>query len=227
MPPKKRMYKRRRPYRRNWLKKRFKKNRVSTRTGHLSIQQKVLSTTTSFAAGNYPTGIIEKYSFTAAATPQWNTLSTLFDQYRINGIKMTFLPTTNSPNSTTVNPSATFATSVDLDGDNNITTFDELLQCSNCRTSAWSAQGGLTPYKSVYFKPRTTDIIGKTFDATGQPTTFSNALGDRKQWIDVSDRGQTPHYGLNVGWYFGDATVLFEQNLNIVITYYIQFRKVR
>ena len=205
----------------------YKKNKTTTRTGHLSLQQKVLSTGTVFDAGAYPTGIINKYDFTASAVPQWNTLSALFDQYRINAIKMTFLPTTNSPNSTTVNPSATFATSVDLDGDQNITTFDELLQCSNTKTSAWSAQGGLTPYKSVYFRPRIADVIAKSFDATGQPSSFSQALGSRSQWLDVSDRGQTPHYGLNVGWYFGNETVLLQQNLNIVITYYLQFRKVR
>lgn len=223
--PKKRMRKNRR--RGGWLKRRYKKNRVSKRTGHLSVQQKVLSTGTVFEAGAYPTGIIKKYAFQAADLPQWDTFAALFDQYRINAVKITFLPTTNSPNSTTVNPSATFATSIDLDDDNSITTFDELLQCSNCKTSPWSAQGGLTPYKSVYLKPRHQSILGKTFDAAGQPTTFSTALGNRKAWLDVSDRGTTPHFGLNVGWYFGAQTVLLQQDLNIVATYYLQFRKVR
>ena len=220
---KKRMYKKRRL---NWLKrKRYKKNKTSIRTGHLSVQQKVFDQSLSIQAGNYPNGVIYSMDFKAADCPQFPTLSTLFDQYRINAVKVTMLPTTNQP--AVSNPAATFASSIDLDGGTAPATFDELLQCSNARTSPWSAAGGLTPYKSVYCKPRFGNAVITEVNAQGQPAQFTIGLGNRKQWLDISDRGNTVHHGINFGWYFGQATVSNEQSINMIITYYLQFRKVR
>ncbi len=210
-----------------WLKKKhFKKTKVSTRTGHLSVQQKVFDQSLTIDAGNYPNGIIYSMEFKGSDVEQFPTFATLFDQYRINAVKVTMLPTTNQPSVS--NPAATFASSVDLDGGTPPATFDELLQCSNARTSPWSAAGGLTPYKSVYCKPRFGNAVITDIDAaTGQPTQFTIGLGSRKQWLDISDRGNTVHHGINFGWYFGQATVSNTQNINMVITYYLQFRKVR
>ena len=199
---------------------------TSVRTGHLSVQQKVLDTSFELPGGPSPTGIIKKYSFKASDITQFSTMSQLFDQYRINGVKLTFLPTTYS--SPTQNQSGTFASSIDLDGDNVITTFPQLLQCSNTHCSPWSGTGGLTPYKSIYLRPRAHDALITELDATGQPSAFSAGLANRKQWLDISDRGETTHYGLNVGWYFGASGLLNEpQELQVIITYYVQFRKVR
>lgn len=200
---------------------------TSVRTGFLSVQQKVLDTSFQIPGGLNPTGIIKKYEFKAEDITQWSTMSQLFDQYRINGVKLTFLPTTYS--APTQNQSGTFASSIDLDGDNTISTFPQLLQCSNTKTSPWSGTGGLTPYKSVFLRPRCHDAIITDLDATtGQPSGFNAGLANRKQWLDISDRGKTVHYGLNVGWYFGASGDLNEpQELQVVITYYVQFRKVR
>ena len=208
-------------------RRKYVRRGTSVRTGFLNVQQKYLDTSYALPAGPSPTGIIKKYSFRAADLSQWPTFASLFDQYRINGIKMTFLPTTASSDAEVINPSGTFATSIDLDGDNQITTFPQLLECANTRSSAWSSQGGLTPYKKVFLRPRCHDALITDLDATGQPSTFSAGLASRKQWLDVSDRGLTEHYGLNVGWYFGNGLLNADQELNVVITYYIQFRKVR
>lgn len=208
-------------------RRKYVRRGTSVRTGFLNVQQKVLDTSFALPAGPSPTGIIKKYSFKAADLAQWSQFASLFDQYRINGVKMTFLPTTATPDADVVNPSGTFATSIDLDGDNQITTFPQLLECANARTSAWSSQGGLTPYKKVFVRPRCHDALITDLDPTGQPATFSAGLASRKQWLDVSDRGLTEHYGLNVGWYFGLGTLNADQELNVVLTYYIQFRKVR
>ncbi len=206
-------------------RKKYVKRGTSVRTGFLDVQQKVLDTSVTLPAGPHPTGYIQKFSFKASDLAQWNTFASLFDQYRINGVKLTFLPTTNTDD--TVNVGATFATSIDLDGDNSITTFDQLLECANTKTSAWSSAGGLTPYKKVFLRPRCHDAMITDLNAQGQPNTFSAGLASRKQWLDISDRGNTIHYGLNVGWYFGNANLGADQDLNVVITYYIQFRKVR
>jgi len=208
---------------RAWRKRRIRG--TSIRTGFLDVQQKLLMTD-EIPGGPNPTGIIKKYDFQASTLAQWPTFASLFDQYRINGIKMTFLPTTNTNDQ--ANPGGTFATSIDLDGDNNITTFSQLLECANTRTSAWSTAGGMTPYKKVFLRPRAHDALITDLDATGQPVSFSQGLANRKQWIDISDKGTTSHYGLNVGWYFGNNALLsLPQELNVIITFYIQFRKVR
>ncbi len=208
-------------------RKRYVARGTSVRTGFLNVQQKVLDTSFEIPSGPNPTGIIKKYDFQANMLAQWTTFASLFDQYRINGIKMTFLPTTNTNDQ--ANPGGTFATSIDLDGDNNITTFPQLLECANTRTSPWSTAGGMTPYKKVFLRPRAHDALITDLDpVTGQPVSFSQGLANRKQWIDISDKGTTTHYGLNVGWYFGNTALLsVPQELNVIITFYIQFRKVR
>ncbi len=206
--------------------KRYLRAGTSVRTGFLDVQQKVIDTSFELPAGPQPTGIIKKYDYQASEIAQWTTFASLFDQYRINGIKMTFLPTTNTNDQN--NAGGTFAHSVDLDGDNTITTFDQLLQCANTKTSAWSMAGGMTPYKKVFLRPRAHDAMITDLDNTGQPVSFSQGLANRRQWIDISDRGTTKHYGLNVGWYFGNnATLANPQEMNVIVTYYIQFRKVR
>lgn len=205
---------------------RYKRNRrrarTSVKTGFLKVIQKTL-TQVQLPAGPHPLGIVDKYKFEIADIPQFSTYSALFDQYRLTGVKMTFLPTTNTNDMSNVG--GTFISSIDLDGDTTITTFDDILQCSNSKTSPWSTAGGMTPYKKLFVKPRTRDALVR--DICNNVPVLSTALGDRNQWIDLGDRGTTEHYGFNVGWYFGNAQLNNNQELNVITTYYISFRKVR
>jgi len=212
-----RMYRRRKAYR----KKRGAKTGV--KTGFLKVIQKVLSQSIELPSGPSPTGIVEKLKFEIADIPQFSTYSALFDQYRLTGVKVTLLPTTNTND--TANVGGSFIWSIDLDGDTTITTFDDILQCSNSHTSPWSSTGGMTPYKKMFVRPRTRDALVR--DICNNVPVLSTALGNSKQWIDLGDRGRTEHFGLNVGWYFGNAQLNAPQELNMITTYYIQFRKVR
>lgn len=190
-----RMYRRRKAYR----KKRGAKTGV--KTGFLKVIQKVLSQSIELPSGPSPTGIVEKLKFEIADIPQFSTYSALFDQYRLTGVKVTLLPTTNTND--TANVGGSFIWSIDLDGDTTITTFDDILQCSNSHTSPWSSTGGMTPYKKMFVRPRTRDALVR--DICNNVPVLSTALGNSKQWIDLGDRGRTEHFGLNVGWYFGNA----------------------
>ena len=198
---------------------------TSIRTGFLDVQQKQLRTDFEIPAGPYPTGLIQRWSFKGADLTQWATFSSLFDQYRISGIKMTFLPVTNT--SDTSNQGGTFAYAVDLDGDGLIQTMPQLLECSNSHTRPWSSAGGMKPFQKVFLRPRCHDAVITSINAQGQPGSFSAGLANRKQWLDISDRGQTIHYGLITGWYFGQDELNNDMKMNVVITYYMQFRKVR
>lgn len=212
---------------RGWLRRRrrYARRGTSIRTGFLDVQQKQLRTDFVIPAGNYPTGEIKKWNFKGADLTQWATFSSLFDQYRISGIKMTFLPVTNTAD--TSNQGGTFAYSVDLDGDGLVQTMPQLLECSNSHTRPWSSAGGLRPFQTVSFAPRVHDAVITSIGVDGQPTSFSSGLANRKQWLDISDRGTTIHYGLITGWYFGNDQLNNDMHFNIVITYYMQFRKVR
>lgn len=213
--------------RRNRRGRRVKKNlrpAAGVRTGYISLRQKAISNQVIPAAA-YPNGFLREYTFTADQIPQFQAFAGLFDQYRIKAVKMTFLPTTNTDE--VVNQGGTFASSIDLDGDLSITTFNQLLQCANTKTSAWSTAGGLTPYKSVYLRPRASNALITSLNAAGQPATFTPALANPNQWIDIADRGRTIHYGVNIGWNFGNNTLNADQDVQIITTYYIQFRKVR
>jgi len=77
----------------------------------------------------------------------------------------------------------------------------------------------------MFVRPRTRDALVR--DICNNVPVLSTALGNSKQWIDLGDRGRTEHFGLNVGWYFGNAQLNAPQELNMITTYYIQFRKVR
>lgn len=196
--------------------------RTSVKTGFLKVIQKVLTQET-IPSGPHPTGWVVKRKYEISEIPQFATYSALFDQYRITGVKTTWLPTTNTND--TANVGGTFISSIDLDGDSTITTFDDILQCSNSKTSAWSSTGGMTPYKKVFLKPRNRDALVR--DICNNVPVLSTTLGPRNAWIDLGDRGRTEHFGLVTGWFFGNAQLNEDQELNIITTYYIQFRKVR
>jgi len=216
-----RAWRRKRP----WIHRRRNKRRARTgvKTGHLSVEQKVLSQDITLPSGPLPTGYVQKLKFEIAEIPQFSTYSALFDQYRLTGVKVTLLPTTNTND--TANVGGSFIWSIDLDGDTTITTFDDILQCSNSHTSPWSSTGGMTPYKKIFVRPRTRDALVR--DICNNVPVLSTALGDAGQWIDLGDRGMTEHFGINIGWYFGNAQLNAPQELNMITTYYIKFRKVR
>lgn len=197
---------------------------ASVRTGFLSLRQKAVSNQV-IPAGAYPNGFLREYTFKAADIPQFQQFAGLFDQYRIMAVKMTFLPTSNTND--TVNQGGTFASSIDLDGDLSIVTFNQLLQCANTKTSPWSCAGGMTPYKAVYLKPRANNALITEVNAQGQPASFSTQLADPMRWIDIADRGNTIHYGVNIGWNFGNNQLNAPVDVQMITTYYIQFRKVR
>lgn len=204
---------------------RYSHNRPKTgvKTGFLKVIQKVLSQEITLPNTPEPNGIVRKLKFEIADIPQFTTYSQLFDQYRLTGVKVTLLPTTNTNDSG--NPGGTFIWSVDLDGDTQISTFDDILQCSNSHTSPWSTTGGMTPYKKMFVRPRTRDALVR--DICNNVPVLSTALGYAKQWIDLGDRGRTEHFGLNIGWFIGNTQLGSPQEINMVTTYYIQFRKVR
>jgi len=205
---------------------RLRRAPVTASTGSLTCKQKVLDTAVAIPAGPLPTGFVSKLIFELDHLQQYSTFSSLFDQYRINAVKIQMLPTANTNDQS--NAGGMFVSSIDLDDDTTITTFSDLLQCSNAKASAWSTAGGMTPYKQLYVRPRVQNLLNSgNVDGSGNPI-FTTSLLPRGKWIDMGDRGQTKHYGINIGWDInGGLGLNSSQNITIIATYYLQFRKVR
>lgn len=197
----------------------FKKRLPNTATGYLAVRQKEITTLT-IPAGPLPTGFVTKVTFNLTNMANIAEYRRLFDQYRICAVKYTLLPTTNTND--TVNQGMTFCSSIDLDSGVAPATFPLLLERANAKTSPWSTAGGMTPYKSIYLMPRFQNQIVND-SSTG---TTATAIGNRKQWIDLADY-QVDHHGLDLGWFSGAAVLNATQIVNVVITYYVQFRKIK
>lgn len=202
----------------------YRRPRPTKRTGFLPIVQKDLDQSFVIPAGAYPNGYIKQFKFDISGIQNLPELTRLFDQYRIRAVSIRMVPQTNT--SETVNPAMTFASSIDLDG-GALGTFDELLACSNCKVSNWSNAGGSIANKNFYMQPRYRSV--HVIDPTTVPPTYGQSLGPKNAWLDLADGGQTDHFGLNVGWLPGGPgyNLGLEQWINVTITYYIQFRKIR
>jgi hypothetical protein len=207
---------------RKWRRRRKRYPRAAgVRTGSLTIRQKEF-TSIVLPAGPCPNGIYEKINFTIQGMPNLVEFQKLFDQYRINAISYTLLPCTQDP-AYPSNQSLTFASSIDLDGNTApIGSIPEMLQRANCRTTPFSAQGGLTPYKKIFLKPRWSNLLV----ANQNPQTDATGLGNRKQWLSLEFPNVT-HHGLDLMWFNADNQLNNEIKINVIITYYMQFRKVK
>ncbi len=201
--------------------KRYKRP-ARVRTGSLTIRQKVADQIT-LPAGPAPNGFYRNVTFNIAGLPNIAEFQRLFDQYRINAVSYTIMPVTQDP-AFPSNQSLTFASSIDLDGNNApIASVPEMLQRANCKTSPFSSQGGMIPYKKIYLKPRWNDIIVKS---KLPALTDAVALGNRKTWLDIN-YPDIQHYGLDLMWWNQDLQLNNEIVMDVIVTYYLQFRKVK
>lgn len=201
-----------------------KYSRPTNRTGFLSVVQKEYFSYT-IPAGPLPNGFVEQLSFNIASLPNFAEYDRLFDQYRIVGVAGQLTPHTNTND--TINPGQSYIQSIDLDG-GPITTYDQILACSNAKQSAWNTAGGMVPTKKWFVKPRFKNNILADPGGAGVPPTYAQTLGNRKAWVDIADGGNTEHYGINFGWRTASPVGLNQpQVVNCNLTFYLQFRKVR
>ncbi len=199
---------------------------ASVRTGSLTIRQKEFSTITLGDPAQpfpqpIPTGLYTNVTFSIANIPNLPEYLRLFDQYRINAVSFTLLPTTNTDDN--VNQGFTFASSIDLDGGGLVPqTIANMLSRGNTKTSPWSSAGGMTPFRKIYLKPRWANLL--VDDPSGNTT--ATGLGYRKQWLDINNPDVT-HHGLDLMWFNSSNQINAVQEVNVITTYYLQFRKVR
>ena len=204
-----------------YKKKAYKKRKKpSVRTGYLPVQQKFIDTFTIPTA--IPNGYVTRYDFTISQLQNLPSLVRLFDQYRIRKVTLQFNGQTfNDP---TANPSMTCVSSIDLDGGALPANFDVILQASNAKVSQWGGTGTNNLKKFVSVRPRFSNQIVKEL---GPPILYSQTLGNRNAWIDLADQGLTEHHGVVMGWRAPAGALNFAQDVTLITTFHLEFRKFR
>lgn len=216
---------------RAWRKRRrYRRYRkpASARTGSLTVRQKEFSTITlgdptqPFPQA-IPTGMYHKITFDIENIPNIMEYQRLFDQYRICAVSFTLTPTTNTDDAT--QPGFTFASSIDLDGGGLIPqTIPQMLARANVKTSPFASNGGMTPYKKIYLKPRWANLLVN--DVSGGTVATARGFGSRKMWLDMAYPG-IEHHGLDLMWFNSLNRINAPMYVDVITTYYLQFRKVR
>lgn len=147
-------------------------------------------------------------SFNLNALPNVTEFTSLFDQYRINAVKITFMPRGNSAEVGTNNNNTKLFTVIDYDDDTAPATLDALLQYETLKTTTVARD------HTRYMKPR--------FAVTTYQTALTTGYGSRTGWIDC-ESNLVPHYGLK----YWVPAVAGANIVDIKTEYYVSFRGVR
>jgi hypothetical protein len=169
------------------------------------------------------TGLIQHMKFDLALLPNLVEYTKLFDQYRIRRMDVILTPMTNTDD--TQNPALTFVSSIDLDGGGPVTTFDQIMQCTNARISTWSP-GNTKPGKYMTLRPRCKNFVQGAKDPVTNLPTDAVGLNPPLQWLDLA-YPDIPHFGLNLGWTSPNNTMTAVQMYSVRLVHYVEFRKVR
>lgn len=162
------------------------------------------------------------YTFRAGNLPNYSAYQALFDQYRINAVKLTFTPYWDNNDlgqqgSTTVAAMPRVYTIIDRNGigPGSIATEDLMLEYGNCRQITRPGQ----PF-SIYIKSPgiETDV---EVSGVGVP-----AMTMYKKFLDTNT-GTVDHFGCAIGWIQPGVTGTTSFNYHVVATYYLQFKTIR
>lgn len=187
---------------------------------------KRISNDVQYTSINTPPRITGALKWKLSDVVNYSEFVALFDQYRINMIKVDIIwkasgtSQVESQNNNTVAMPILYHV-IDLD-DDTAPTYDSIRQYNKTHITYFSTT---LRKKSIMIKPRYLNLIGNT----GLFSTSSRSLGDPKAWIDVA-YPELFHYGLK--WVVDvpqgiSPTTATHASFDVVTTYYLQFRQTR
>lgn len=152
--------------------------------------------------------------------PQVSTFSALFDAYRINAVKVTFSPVTNTQSvATTTSAGATSAavtqdleTVIDYDDSTVLTAETDLFQYESYKT---------TPFNRIhsrYLKPKLSEVVYKTSGAL-------MGYGQAHKWVDIANT-DVAHYGIK-GYCKSWGSANLQQQWRVKVKMYLECKQVR
>lgn len=185
-----------------------------------------IATTIASSAGTDKLG---SFVFKLADVPNVSEFTSLYDVYRIAGVKMVFYPASGNLVYDVTQQNATgiplspaqpgsllprFMTVIDEDDNTTPGSTSDLLQYQTLKITSGTKH-------VVYLKPRFSATVYKNLAASGY------AVGPRKQWLDCSD-STTEHYGVKYAYESTPSlTPVGMFNMKVHITYYLEFKDVR
>jgi len=140
--------------------------------------------------------------FTIGGLDQVSTFGALFDQYKINQVEVWVLPLVT----TTVN--ASYATVLDFDDGNNLTTYAQALDYTNVQETMIS-QG-----QRRKFIPH---VAVATYNGS-----FAGYANEKSPWLDMSSTS-IQHYGLKIAAQQSSAAI----TINVTYRLHCSFRNLR
>lgn len=146
--------------------------------------------------------------FSLANVTNYTEFTNLFDMYKINGIKIRFMPRANSAEAGTNQGLVKFFSVVDYDDVSLPTAITDLLQYENVKITNTSRD------HMRYFKPKVASAVYQNAVGTG--------YAPRSGWIDCSSP-TVEHYGIK--WALQQLPA-GNQSMDIAITYYMAFKHV-
>lgn len=143
--------------------------------------------------------------FTIGALDQISPLTALFDQYRIKEVEVWIVPQLDASISV---PQSNFATVIDYDDTNTLTTYAQALDYVNCVT----ANGAMAHYRR--FVPH---VAAAAY--SGAFTSFMNVTAP---WIDAASSGVI-HYGIKAASTVGTKVCVYDATYRL----HTQWRNLR
>lgn len=158
------------------------------------------------------------FSFRLSDLPDYtNGFSNLYDQYRINAVKVTFTPQYNVYNSNTAAQVCIpyIVTALDFDNAGTPTSLEQVDSYTTSRRSVF------TRPHSRFLRPK---ILYQIYNAPGVSTpAYCNASSP---WVDVA-APQVSHFGILGFITAANLSNLVTQTVNVHATYYVAFRNSR
>lgn len=149
------------------------------------------------------------YNFSLADLPNYTEFTSLYDQYKINCVKLTFLPQMNTSVSigTINNPnaSARFFSAIDYNDGSTPTSSDDIRQYQSCKVTPI-----LRIHKRVIFKPKILDTNG-----------FSIA-----PWMSTATPSAN-YFGLKYAIEAMDSTSTLSMTYTVEAVFYMSFKQVK
>lgn len=144
--------------------------------------------------------------FNLSAVPAYTEYTALFDMYRINKVKVTFMPRGNSEDLGSTAGMVKFFTVLDYDDADAPTNLTDLLQYENLKTTR------VTRDHSRVLAPRFASEVYQSAVSTGYSA--------RRGWLDC-DNPSIQHFGLKWCWQQLPAGA---QTMDIKIDYHLSFK---
>jgi len=149
------------------------------------------------------------YNFSLSDLPSSAEFTSLFDQYKINAVKIAFLPQQNMSISigsiNNPNASSRFFSCIDYNDSSAPTSIDEVRQYQNCKYTSV-----LSRHSRYIYKPKIVDASGFTISP----------------WLATSTPGAN-YFGLKVAVEPMDSTTTLSMIYTVEVKYYMSFKNVR